>query len=384
MERSIRVRPNGTEGAPPVGDDRMDELRRRLSNLSPRQRSDLARLIETGTEVGAPPVGGDRVHELRYRLSKMSPRQRSDLARLIETGTDKGAPPVGDDRTTVSLQSLLDNSSDDIPMDKAECRRFYDAINSQLDASMFGEHSFFLNYGYVPDGTAEYAAVELPTRFINRNSVKLVLEVIGDTSVDESHVLDVGCGRGGAIYTLKTFFNPASVTGLDLSPNAIEFDRQAHGDDRTSFVEGDAESLPFSAGAFDIVVNIESSHSYQRVDRFYSEVARVLRAGGYFLYADALSTQQFSKSVQHLGRLGLGVERMRDITANVLLSCDEIAESRVQAFERDTDHQVIENFLAAPGSEAYEELRSGKTDYRILKLRKRHGAGPSTTASDSQ
>jgi phthiocerol/phenolphthiocerol synthesis type-I polyketide synthase E len=302
------------------------------------------------------------VDDVRRRIAELPPENRMQLARALRARARK-APDV---------PLLLDTAPpDDMSAVKVSYRQFYDAVSSQLDASPFGRYSFFLNYGFVPDGSPEYAAVELPDHFINKNSVKLVLEVIGDCAVDGRRILDVGCGRGGTIYTLKTFFKPDMLTGLDLSSTAVDFDRAAHGDDRTSFHVGDAEDLPFSAEVFDVVTNIESSHSYPNTHRFYSEVHRVLRPGGYFLYTDALAIQQFSASLAYLDHLGFELERNRDITRNVLLSCDEVSTSRVQAFDSRNDQELMQNFLATPGSQVYEDLRSGRWQYRIMKLRKR-------------
>ena len=42
----------------------------------------------------------------------------------------------------------------------------------------------------------------------------------------------------------------------------------------------------FPIDSYDAVVNVEASHLYPDVPRFLAEVARVLRPGGHFLYAD--------------------------------------------------------------------------------------------------
>jgi SAM-dependent methyltransferase len=299
--------------------------------------------------------------DLRRRIADLPPEQRRRLAQALRARA----------RKTSDVPLLLDDPPpDDMSAVKANYRQFYDTVSSQLDASPFGRYSFFLNYGFKSDGSAEYAPVELPEHFINKSSVRLVLEVIADCAVDGRRILDVGCGRGGTIYTLKTFFQPAALTGLDLSSAAVEFDRTTHGDDRTSFFVGDAENLPFAAEAFDVVTNIESSHSYPNIHRFYSEVHRVLRPGGHFLYTDALAAQQFASSRAYLDHLGLELERDRNITRNVLLSCDEVSATRVGAFDSRNDPHLMQNFLATPGSEVYENLRSGRWEYRILKLRK--------------
>ena len=204
--------------------------------------------------------------------------------------------------------------------------------------------------------------------------MKLVLEVIGDCPVDGKRVLDVGCGRGGTIYTLKTFFQPATLTGLDLSATAVEFDR----DDprrRPHHVRRGRRREPARSadGSFDIVTNVESSHSYPNIHRFYSEVHRVLDArAGTSCTPTPWRRQQIASSagVPRLHRIQ--ARRNRDITRNVLLSCDEVSASRVQAFDSRNDRQLMQNFLATPGSQVYEEMRSGRWEYRIYTLRK-HG-----------
>jgi phthiocerol/phenolphthiocerol synthesis type-I polyketide synthase E len=312
--------------------------------------------------------------DLAKRITELSPEKRAQLRKLLETRGYVGETPTPQPVQGSALEKplLLEASSSTDPSTlKTSYKLFYDSVSSQLNTSVFGEFSFFLNYGYVPDGTGECAVVQLPGYFINKNSVKLVLELIGDCPVDGKRILDVGCGRGGTIYTFKTFFKPATLTGLDLSTTAIEFNKKVHGDARTSFLEGDAESLPFSDGSFDIVTNVESSHSYPNIHRFYAEVYRVLTSGGHFLYTDALAVQQVATSLAYLDYTGLELKRNRNITRNVLLSCNEVAAARVQAFDGRNDQQLMHNFLATPGSDVYKEMQSGRWEYRIFNLKKR-------------
>ena len=86
-------------------------------------------------------------------------------------------------------------------------------------------------------------------------------------------------------YLTRTF-QPKSYTALDLNPAGISFCQQRHRVDGLTFVQGDAEHLPFEADTFDAVINVEASHCYPDFPRFLAEVARVLRPGGHFLYAD--------------------------------------------------------------------------------------------------
>jgi ubiquinone/menaquinone biosynthesis C-methylase UbiE len=65
------------------------------------------------------------------------------------------------------------------------------------------------------------------------------------------------------------------------------------------FVHGDAESLPFSDGSFDAVINVEASHAYPRLTRFLEEVVRVLRPGGTSSTLISAVTANFAAGRQH-------------------------------------------------------------------------------------
>jgi ubiquinone/menaquinone biosynthesis C-methylase UbiE len=177
-------------------------------------------------------------------------------------------------------------------------------------------------------------------------------------------VLDVGSGRGGNVALMADRLE-ATVTGVDLSPEAIAFCRKTHRNPRVTFEVGDAEHLPCDSGAFDFVTNFESSHTYPNLRAFYAEVARVLAKGGTFLYTDLLPVTRWLEVRALLGPLGLSVKSDREITPNVLASCDEVAATRAQAFGGST--QAVDNFLAVPGSMVYEQMRSGNWQYRILR-----------------
>jgi SAM-dependent methyltransferase len=253
---------------------------------------------------------------------------------------------------------------------KTDCRRFYDDVSERLDASVFGRFSFFLNLGYVPMAGPSASRVELPDHYLNRNSARLVLEVIGDCDLAGRRVLDVGCGRGGAVHVITEFFEVGTLCGVDLSPAAIAFCRASHGHDHVAFHVGDAERLPFPDGSFDVVLNIESSSTYPDIGAFCHQVSRVLAPGGMFLYTDGMPVERFAECGTALRRLGLGLELDRDITANVLRSCDEVARHRVQAYDEGSRGAAMDDFLATPGSRFYGELSRGHWTYRIQRWKK--------------
>ena len=127
------------------------------------------------------------------------------------------------------------------------------------------------------------APAEEPSRW----AIQLYHRVATQVDLSGKQVLEVGCGHGGgASYVMRTL-GPKSYTGLDLNPAGIAFCRKRHNLPGLDFVQGDAQSLPFPDQSFGAVINIESSNHYTQLSRFLAEVARVLRPGGHFLYADS-------------------------------------------------------------------------------------------------
>lgn len=256
----------------------------------------------------------------------------------------------------------------------AEVRGFYDAVNRQLTGSAVGDYAVFLNYGYVPNENAAEARVTLPRHALNRNCIRLVLELIGDCPLSPaSAVLDVGCGRGGTVAALRQHFAVGPVTAVDLSLAAVAFAGRVHGGAAARFLAGNAQELPLRSASFDVVLNLESSHCYPDPLRFYAEVHRLLRPGGYFLYADLLAATWLARGRRALVELGLTLEREIDITSNVLLSCDETARVHARAFGDRSALSDVAGFVAAPGSSTYEAMKDGELKYVSYRFRKPGG-----------
>lgn len=297
----------------------------------------------------------DRPHSAR--ATQISARRSRLVGRL------SGRPPVlGPVDPAVRRTAGTDTER---PLGGSGIGSFYDSVSAALDATEVGQWALFLNYGYL-ESDDDRSPIDLPRNTLDRASVKLVLELVGDFSVDGRRVLDVGSGRGGTVDTLLRYFAPASVTGVDLSPAAVAFCRRSSGG-RAGFAVADAQHLPFRDGAFDVVTNVESAHCYPDPDAFYAEVARVLGPGGVFLYTDLLETSTLEERQALLARRGLRLELERDITSNVLAACDQIAQRRRASFAA-ADDGVLGNFLAVPGSPVYEAMRSGETTYFIWRL----------------
>jgi SAM-dependent methyltransferase len=124
-------------------------------------------------------------------------------------------------------------------------------------------------------------------------------------------VLDAGCGAGALAFA----FAPSvrEVVGVDVREEYLEAAR-AIAPANARFVQGDAQSLPFAYGAFDIAGSHRVLHHLRRPELAVSELARVTRPGGRILVVDQLGSIDPLRSME-MDRF----EHLRDPTHQRLL-----------------------------------------------------------------
>jgi ubiquinone/menaquinone biosynthesis C-methylase UbiE len=229
----------------------------------------------------------------------------------------------------------------------------------------------FLNYAFVEEPPR---ALPLdPADEPNRACIQLYHHVATQTDLRGKNVLEVSCGHGGGASFLTRTLRPASYTGLDLNPRGIAFCRQRHHVEDLNFVQGDAENLPFEPRTFDAVINVEASHCYPRFPRFLAEVARVLRPGGAFLYADFRFPSGLAEWDAAFAAAPLLLRRQRDINAEVLRGMTLNSARSERLIVRHLPkflYSLGRDFAGVRGSRIYTALERGELSYRSYLLEK--------------
>ncbi len=102
-------------------------------------------------------------------------------------------------------------------------------------------------------------------------------------------VLDVGCGLGGTARYLAEHYQ-CRVKGIDLIEAYISAGTKltafANLSDRVELQYGSALDLPYEDEQFDIVLTQHVQMNIADKHRFYSEIERVLKPGGRFIFHD--------------------------------------------------------------------------------------------------
>lgn len=247
----------------------------------------------------------------------------------------------------------------------------FDDLNGVVAGSPFDRHTRFFNFGYRPLSGEVPVGPALGPAFPNRDSAQLLFQLVGDVDLAGRDITEIGCGRGGNLWLLRRSFEPGRLVGLDIAFLSIAHCRASAGADEHHVV-ADAERVPLADRSTDVVLSVETSCTYPRIEGFFREVARVLRHGGGLLYTDLIRADLVPAFIDVLSELGLELIHRRDITANVAASRDARAERQRLAFgsRPDVDDATMGEFVGQDGSRLHTFLNDGEHRYVILRFRK--------------
>ena len=174
----------------------------------------------------------------------------------------------------------------DVETLKCEIKKTYAQVSSEPETEFIFPtgRAWALDLGYppellarVPDGSAEsFAGVANPFS-------------LGPLERGED-VLDLGSGAGtDSLVAAQMVGAEGSVTGVDMTPEMIAKARASAdelGARHVSYVESEAENLPFANGSFDVVISNGVIDLIPDKDAVFAELFRVLRPGGRLQLAD--------------------------------------------------------------------------------------------------
>ena len=103
---------------------------------------------------------------------------------------------------------------------------------------------------------------------------------------DGDRLLDVACGTGVVPRAaVATGVNLGRLAGLDMTPGMLEVASRVAGDDGTEWIEGDATSMPFEDGSFDVLTCQQGLQFFPDREAGVREFRRVIAPGGRALVA---------------------------------------------------------------------------------------------------
>lgn len=207
-----------------------------------------------------------------------------------------------------------------------------------------------------------------------------MVELSGVTA--QARVLDVASGPG---YVAMAFAPRCrAVVGIDATDRLVERARAEaarRGIGNVTFMLGNVERMPFSAGEFDLAACRFAFHHFAHPRMVLAEMARVLRPGGRMVIVDMTTSEDPAKADYHNR-----VERLCDPSHARALPASEwermFADAGLEIAHRGgrETHYDLESWLAHGGppperrTQIYEMMEASlETDRSGLKVRRHNG-----------
>lgn len=220
----------------------------------------------------------------------------------------------------------------------------------------------FLNYEYAgePDEFSYFSLEEKDKR--DKYGIQLYAHVTRHHPFPGTDVLEVGSGRGGGAYFLSRYMKPRSYTALDINAKTVAFCNANLKAEGLSFVQGDSENLPFDNHRFDAVVNVESARCYGNIPKFFSEVMRVLKPGGRFLFTDMIKPADFDGIKRDLELAGFEFIETKNILPNVVESLRQDSHQRKAVIDKRVPKMFRKAFYEFAGVEGSGRFKAFDTN----------------------
>ncbi len=124
--------------------------------------------------------------------------------------------------------------------------------------------------------------------------------------IQADNICDIGCGGGRNVGELLKKYPGAAVKGVDDSPvsveTSLEYNREEIVAGRCEIRQGDVSAIDLPEASLDLATAFETVYFWPGLEKCFSQVARTLQPGGYFLIVneadgESVSTDKWEKIV---------------------------------------------------------------------------------------
>lgn len=162
-----------------------------------------------------------------------------------------------------------------------------------------------------------------------RVAINDLARLVGEPAPQGGVLLDVGCGQGKSFRYLQEIFHPQRSIGLDADPHSIELASAALKGEQLAveLITADCADIGLADASVDIVFCHQTFHHLVEQERALAEFWRVLKPGGYLLFAESTKAYINSFAIRLFFRHPMQVQKSAEGYLRML---------REQGFEFDT------------------------------------------------
>lgn len=154
---------------------------------------------------------------------------------------------------------------------------------SEIDSNEGGQKRFY-DHVYIEENNTKLYDNYIKETFFEVVNNKYFYPLFYQKHLFDKTVLDIGCGGGNVGRRIAT--NVGYLVNLDVSFNALMHAKKTIAVDKTGYIQGTVNNLPLKEESIDVVVAYFTLHHLNDLSRPISEIKRVLKKTGYFVFIE--------------------------------------------------------------------------------------------------
>jgi len=218
----------------------------------------------------------------------------------------------------------------------------------------YGVHIMTNNYGYYPTSFDDYDKYQ-------KQMYDEYANLMEAESVEQ--VLEIGSGAGGGLIHMQSRLPKAQFAGLDHCKEAIKSSKYFLGEQhKSSKLYTDINDIFADCRKFDAIVSVET-HIFKK-SSIFADIHNLLNENGVFIYYDNTKADKSDRVARSIEYHGFRIELLKDITENVLKSCEhdtkrrlEIADKYISVYLRPFRSQFL-HYMCVKDSPRYSHIGS--------------------------
>lgn len=203
--------------------------------------------------------------------------------------------------------------------------------------------------------------------FMSPGGKQEIKKLLKGLNLKKQKILDIGCGSGGITVSLIDDYGAQKVIGVDVEKDVVKVARDRVSKnglkDKIDILLIDKSSLPFNKDTFDMVFSKDSFVHIPDKERIFTQVFKVLKPGGVFVFSDWLISHDHkpSKEMEYylkLEDLGFGM-------ASPLVYSKALKKSGFVAIKKNNRNKWYKDearreleILSGPSRKSYEDITS--------------------------
>jgi len=206
---------------------------------------------------------------------------------------------------------------------KNSYRKLYRDINVRSEVSIYSRIFQNLDHQLILENDNR----KIQQIYLNTVAIIVTHQLLNSYDLNEVNVLEVGSRRGVTLQNLSMCFPKSHLYGIDAYLDGVI---EANAKKNTElYICGDVYNLPIKHASFDVVLSINTFHSFHEPKRFFGECNRVLKSQGMFMVADILTCNQVSKIRTYCEINHMRIVKFQDISDSIMRYIGQRKEEKV-------------------------------------------------------